>query len=222
MSTPEPLVPSPELLRRILDADCAYTASRLGVLGRLPGNPVGVEARRIGPAWAYRARYLLIESFNRVVGLADDQADQIAMLVAWFADNGSTGRFEIAPGAPMANLAAALTTAGYAHGGFHATLFGDPDVESAPLGDGIEVEVVSTPEVLDTFLDVYGAGWGIPKAGLPGFKANVGGWLREPGWSLYLARCDGQPAGEAILYQSGGVGYLADSSVDPAFSRSNT
>ena len=49
-----------------------------------------------------------------------------------------------------------------------------------------------------------------------GFKANVRGWLGQTGWTLYLGRNEGQPAGAAMLCVSNGVAYCADSSVDPA------
>ena len=44
-------------------------------------------------------------------------------------------------------------------------------------------------------------------------------WLTAPGWSLYLARFEGEPAGAAVLYQVGEDAYLADGAVDPAFRR---
>ena len=46
-----------------------------------------------------------------------------------------------------------------------------------------------------------------------------GASLTAPGWSLYLARLNGEPAGAAILYVVGEDGYLADGAVDPAFRR---
>ena len=214
MSRADLLVPSAELMSRIRKAECGYTWSRMGVLEALPGNPVGVKRRRIGEAWGFLARYLPMPSFNRVVGLTDDQADEIPHLVEWFRQGGAQGRFELTPDGAMDRLSVALTAAGYAHTGFHATLHGPAEAATAAIPSGVEVERVTTPEALETFLDVYGAGWGVPD--IAGFKANVRGWLNEPNWSLYLARLNGKPAGEAILYMSEGVGYLADSSVTPA------
>jgi GNAT superfamily N-acetyltransferase len=45
------------------------------------------------------------------------------------------------------------------------------------------------------------------------------GWLGRPGWSLFLARVDGWPVAEGILYVKDGVGYLADASCDPNYRR---
>jgi hypothetical protein len=213
----EPIVPSVDLSRRIRHADCAYTASRVGLLEALPGNPMGAEVRRVGEAWAFRVQGLPMASFTRVVGLEGDQADQVQPLADWFRDYGSIGRFEIAPDEAIDQLGPALTAAGYAHSSFHATLYGSPHAEARPVPPGVEIEVVGDPETMEAFLDVYAAGWAVPEAAREGFKANVRGWLGLPGWTLYLARCDGQPAGEAILYMHDGVGYLADGAVHPAF-----
>ena len=69
--------------------------------------------------------------------------------------------------------------------------------------------------MLEEFLDAHAAGWQIPDP--QGFKANVRGWLGQPGWSLYLARVDGRPAATGILYVHDRVGYCADAATDPAF-----
>ncbi|HEY5107048.1 MAG TPA: GNAT family N-acetyltransferase [Caulobacteraceae bacterium] len=210
-----PLVPSAELLRRVIDAECGYTASRLSVLERLPGNPVGVASRRVGEAYAFRARHLPISSFNRVVGLTDANAGDVGPLIAWFAEADVNGRFEIAPGGHAQAVRRALAAAGWAHSDFHATLFGAPGTAQNPAM-GVSVEVVDAG-TLEAFLDAYAAGWAVTER--EGFKANVRGWLGQPGWTLYLGRHEGQPAGAAILHVSNGVGYCADSSVDPAMRR---
>jgi GNAT superfamily N-acetyltransferase len=72
---------------------------------------------------------------------------------------------------------------------------------------------------MEDFLRAYVAGWGFPAKDHERFKANVRPWLGQPGWSLYLARQDGQPAAAATLFLHGTVGYLADACTDPAFRR---
>jgi GNAT superfamily N-acetyltransferase len=207
----EPLVPSLELVQRVVRAECLYTLSRLRVLERLPGNPVGVEYRQLEDAFAFSARYLPSPSFNRVVGLVDRQADQVPALADWFSTRQIAGRFEIVPGLACSTVLAALTKERYAHAEFHAMLYGTPrsDFSSAP---GVTVEVV-TASTLESFLDCYSAGWEIPNP--EGFKRNVRGWLGQPGWTLYHGRYDGKPAGGATLFIDGRTAYCADSAVDP-------
>ncbi len=209
----EPFVPSEERLRRVIEAECEYTISRLGVLERLPGNPVGVAWRRLAGAYAFSARHLPIASFNRVVGLANGQAVEVAPLAETFAAQNITGRFEIVPGDPCPDVLAALVKAGYAQAEFHAMLFGAPHA-APPPPPGVTIEIVDA-STLEAFLDCYAAGWGVAEP--TGFKNNVRGWLGQPGWTLYLGRYEGRPVGGAILFMHGATGYCADSAVDPAW-----
>lgn len=208
----EPLVPSVEVVQRVVRAQCLYTLSRLRVLERLPGNPVGIEYKLLDNAFAFSARYLPNPSFNRVVGLTDPQANQVPELAEWYSSRNIAGQFEIVPGLACGDVLQALTRRSYAHTGFHTILYGVPKNETA-TSPGVTVEVVDGSS-LETFLDCYSAGWEVPNR--DGFKNNVRGWLGQPGWTLYLGRYNGKPAGGAILYLDGKTGYCADSAVDPA------
>ena len=211
--------PDRALIRRILAAEAAYSASRMGVLQRLPGNPLAIELRRVGEAGAaaLMARNVAMNPyFNRVVGIADEETDAVPELIDWYRSAGVPPQFELAPGIAGPALFAALARAGLAQTGFQTTLIGAPDAHPGSR-PGIEVERVATPAQLELFLDAYAAGREVPDR--EGFKANVRGWLGEPGWSLYLARCDGAPAGGAVLHLHDRLGYLADAAVDPAFRR---
>jgi ribosomal protein S18 acetylase RimI-like enzyme len=70
---------------------------------------------------------------------------------------------------------------------------------------------------MEGYLDAYVAGWGVAEQHRAVFKANVRPWLEQTGWSLYLARIDGEPAAAATLFMHEGVGYLADAATVPAF-----
>jgi GNAT superfamily N-acetyltransferase len=72
---------------------------------------------------------------------------------------------------------------------------------------------------MEEYLDAYVAGWAIAEEHRDGFKENVRPWLAQLGWSLYLARVEGQPVATATLYVHGAVGYLADAATNPAFRR---
>lgn len=210
MSMP-PRTPSLELVKRVMTTECDYTLARLTMLANLPGNPAGVECKRIGGAYAFSSTFLA--RFNRVVGLEDSQAGLVPDLAAWFADRGISGVFELMAGIEAPRVMEALGRAGYAQSGFHALTYGTPEPMEPPQ-EGVRAEIVMAP-TLEAFLDAYARGWSVADA--EGFKNNVRGWLGLPGWTLYLGRYHGEPAGAAILYVKDGVGYCADSSVDPAF-----
>jgi ribosomal protein S18 acetylase RimI-like enzyme len=214
-STPRPLS-SLAQIHRILDAESSYTLSRLRVLERMPGNPIGVEHRRIEDGViAFMARHLPVPSFNTVVGLRAGHERHIEPLVAWYRENGLTGRFEMVPGTYDAALGEELARLGYYQSGFHAAMIAEPDA-AAPGADGT-VERVADATVMEHYLDAYVAGWAIPERDRDQFKQNVRPWREQPGWSLYVARIDGRPAAAATLYVHAKVGYCADGATDPAF-----
>ena len=64
----------------------------------------------------------------------------------------------------------------------------------------VVIRSVETPEMMERFLEVYLAGWEFPPAIHEGAKVNMRGWLGLPGWHLYLAEIEGQPAAVAILF----------------------
>jgi GNAT superfamily N-acetyltransferase len=124
-------------------------------------------------------------------------------------------RFEIVPGYYDRALGRELARLGYYQSGFHTSLVCEPQLDAAAAPAGITIERIVDAAGLDEFLGTHAAGWQI--ADEAGFKANVRGWLRRPGWSLYLARFDGTPAATAVLYVAENVGYCADAATHPAF-----
>jgi ribosomal protein S18 acetylase RimI-like enzyme len=210
------LVPSLDLVHRVVDVDLAYTIARMRILERIPGNPIGIATRSIENVTALMARHLPSPAFNRVVGLRRGQAQHIQPLVEWYREQGAASRVEIAAGDDEPALARELARLGFCQSGFHAALIGEPDGDAAAPG-GIAVELVTTPDAMEAFLAAYVAGWGVPQVAHEQFKRNVRPWLGQPGWSLYLGRIEGKPAATAILFVQGGVGYLADSATDPAY-----
>jgi GNAT superfamily N-acetyltransferase len=210
------LIPSLRVVRRTLECEIAYTISRMRVLERLPGNPVGIAIREPegGPV-ALMARHLPVPSFNTVVGLRAGCERHIEPLSTWYRAEGVKARFETVPGYYDPALGRELARLGYYQSGFHTSLVCEPDQAMPAKADGIDIKRVAEAAVLDEFLGTHAAGWKIPD--VQGFKDNVRGWLGQTGWSLYLARIDGKPAATAILYVADKVAYCADAATDPAF-----
>jgi hypothetical protein len=210
-------IPSLRLLRRTVEVETAYTLSRLKVLERIPGNPVGVAYRQIDAgAIALMAEHLPVASFNSVIGLRSGLEHHIAPLLAWYRGHDVEPQVELVPGYDDPALGRELIRCGFFQAAFHASLVCAPCLQVTAPGN-VACERVGTARQLESFLDAYARGRCIPSAAE--FKANVRAWAAEPGWSLYLARLDGCDAGAAILYVNEGVGYCADAAVDPVFRR---
>jgi ribosomal protein S18 acetylase RimI-like enzyme len=217
MTASDRLLPSLDLVQRVLSADAAYTISRMQVLERLPGNPIGIAYRWMDETVvALAARFL--PSFTRVIGLRSGHERHVEPLVRWYREQGLVPTFEMVPGMFDASLGRELARLGFFQSAHHACLIADSDLASSAESQ-IDVERVQTAEAMERYLDAYVAGWGIAEKDHAQFKTNVRPWLEQAGWSLYLARVDGQPAAAATLYLHDRVGYLADATTDPSFRR---
>lgn len=167
------LIPSLRVIRRMLECEIAYTLSRMAVLERIPGNPIGIACRHIeGGAVALLARHLPVPGFNSVVGLRAGHEQQIGPLIDWYRAEGVKPQFETVPGYYDPALGRELARLGYYQSGFHTSLVCAPGLvlPAAPPAD-VAVERVETTAVLEDFLDAYIAGRGIPQGAQ--FKANV-------------------------------------------------
>jgi hypothetical protein len=214
---PVDILPSAGLIDRTLGIENSYTISRMQVLESLPANPVGIAFRHVGDtAIGLMAKHFPNPNFNKIVGLRGGQEREIEPLVTWCHDHGVKPRFEILPREGDEALTRELARLGFFASSFHSSLVRDVS-PIATAARSTDVEQVTTPQVLEEFLDAYCAGWGVPDS--EGFKQNVRPWLGRKGWSLFLAREGGRPAATAILYVEDKVAYLADASCDPAFRR---
>lgn len=209
------IVPSLELIGRTLDCEVSYTLSRMRVLERIEGNPVGVAYRKAGKSgWALLARHLPVPSFNAIIGLTPGDEGEIAPLLQWYRDHETTPQVEIVPGLEDGKVLGELARLGFRHSGFHVSMIARPGDARAP-DPALDIERVRDHAALEDFLDAYIAGRSLPDG--EGFKRNVRPWLDQPGWSLFLGRVDGNAAAAAILYLREGFGYLADATTNPAY-----
>jgi ribosomal protein S18 acetylase RimI-like enzyme len=214
MQTSGEVVPSLDCVQRTLAVDVSYTISRMKVLERLPGNPIGIRYRWVDEtAVALMSR---LPSFSRVVGLHGGHEDQIEPLVSWYRSHGIKPTFEMVPGQYDPKLGRELARLDFFQSGFHVSLIGE-QAGMAGTEDHVAIEQVTTAQSMEDYLDAYVAGWEIPERNQAQFKANVRPWLNQTGWSLYVGRVDGHPVSAATLYLHDNIGYLADATTDPLF-----
>jgi len=209
------IVPSVETIQRTLDCEVAYTLSRLQVLERIEGNPVGVAHCRAGQnGWALAARHLPVPSFNAVIGLRAGDADALESLIEWYRNNGAKPQIEIVPGFEDAALMRELSRLGFHQSRFHVSMIARPQDAPAPA-PAIDIVRVTDDGSFEKFLDAYVAGWQLSET--ERFRRNVRPWPSLPGWTMFFARIDGQPAAAATVYVLKDFAYLADAATDPRY-----
>jgi GNAT superfamily N-acetyltransferase len=208
-----PVIPDADMVRRAQAIIGDYARTRVEIVAARPGNPMGAGTRRYGHASARRVPPFGEHQMNRACGFTDEDLDGARDAIAWYAEEHVPAVFEIVPGLPSSALMALLAEHGYRQVGFHATFAGPAELPRQP-SLGVEVRQVESEAELAPFSDVYHLGWANT-----GPRVPMRPWLAAEGWRLYLGLCDGQPAGAAILYLWNGIGYLADSAVDPRWRR---
>ena len=214
----EPNLPDQGLLAAARAIDVAYTAARMAIIRRNANNLLGVEFKDFGGPHAFLAQRLPSELFNRAVGFSDHHVEEAKVVLQWFKEYEVSGRFDLFPGAEMATISELLAERGFRHTGFHATLFGRPEAPG-PDTPTVDVAEVGFAAQMEEFLTAYLTGWEFPNEIWEGAKSNMRGWLGAPGWKLYIAKCDGRPAGAATLFLHERSGYLADATTAPEFQR---
>ena len=214
MQTQRGIVPTLDRVQRTLEVDISYSLSRMKVLERLPGNPIGIDVRWVDEtAVALLAR---LRPFCRVVGLREGHEARIEEIVGWYRAAGLKPRFKMVPGHYTESLGRELARCRFFQSGFQVSVVGAP-TKALPAETPIAIERVASKQAMEEYLEAYVAGWAIPEQDQAQFKVNVRPWLDQPGWSLYVGRLDGQPAAAATLYLKDGVGYLADATTHPHF-----
>jgi len=167
---------------------------------------------------------------NKAIGIgfgATIDEASLAVIEGEWRDRGEPMRFELATLADP-SLAPLLTARGYRLTGFEnvsGRLIGDADVFPAlPAGTTVEdVPADDYREWLDVTLDAFGA----PDGSAPNeehyprdlLEAVVADFVATPGFTRYLLRVHGVPAGEATMRLDDGVAQLCGAATLPAFRR---
>ncbi len=204
-------VPPKGLIPRLLASEIAYTVARAAVIGRWAGNPFGVAMRPDGAVFACRVTAVPTPWLNRVIGLGEESAELVPALLAWFAEAGIGGRFEVTPDSAGPTIAAALARAGLVPRDGGAIVCGTVRDVAMPAC----VELAGVAATHEVFLDTHLAELELPESIRDAVKGNLRGWLGLPGWHLLLARHDGVAAASCVLFVADGVAYVADMATRP-------
>lgn len=203
------------LTRRLDGAAVGFVSEWLAGVAAMPGNPLGLRLATFGRALAAAATGAPeLDFLNRVHGLHD--AGRLPEIMGFYSGTGVRPWFEVIPTEEGAEVAGVVALAGAVPISYATFLYGLPDPTPGADQDGPQVRPVEDQEV-ETFSDVLLRGHGVPEAELPLARARQRHWRDQPGWTLYLATVDGEPAAAAVLRAREGVGYLANAATLPAF-----
>ena len=182
------------LAGRIDRAETAIALRCALAIRGIDGNPHGVSVGRFGSAIALAARRGL-RVWNRLLGLRAGDEELLDEIVDWYRQLGVHPSIDIVPGLCSPELRAALAARGFAQLHFDSVLYADPS--SLELAEEEAVAVRRAEDEIDLFVDTYVRAYEYGDSLRPLF-ADVYG-RPDPDRRLYLAICDRQVAGVAVL-----------------------
>jgi hypothetical protein len=194
------LAPSVELTHRVIEAATAYTISRMRIVERIPGNPVGIARRKVGDAIALGALNLPSRPSMAVWDSASGRRVRSNRWCNAIASVDSEPGWKLPPVTmihPWDGTGAPRVLPIW----LHAALIGECEPH-VPAPIGISVEPVKTTADVEDFLTAYVAGWGIPNAIHEQFKTNVRPWLAGRA-GRFTAIWSGSGCGFCFCEQSG-------------------
>ncbi|MEN0067613.1 MAG: GNAT family N-acetyltransferase [Myxococcota bacterium] len=155
---------------------------------------------------------------NQVIGLTKDHLHQLGDLTAWF-DEVNAHLHLRWPAADVRAVSERLAEAGLRAHEVEAWM-------ASPL-DALEVEgpphaigLVENETDLRDWTTAFWQGWAIDDPAMREVAAGaMATWPGPSNWRRYVARVDGEAAGEALLVLFGEVAYLAEASTVPRFRR---
>jgi hypothetical protein len=195
-----------EILRAAERLEAEALADRARAAAGSNGNPLGVAIERLGNALVTVYARLDHPLLNRVVALGVDEPAievDVGSIIDAYRLRGLR-RFSVALSsiAQPPELPAWLARAGFApRGGTARWLRRTDDVPT--VDPDIEV-VEATAQDAQTLAEVLTLAHGLPSAAAPIVAAAIG----RPGWTHYVARVDGEPAGGGALYVKDGIGWI--------------
>jgi hypothetical protein len=211
-----------EVIDRLVGMEVANLASRLEPASRREGNPSGIHLRRFGRAVAFLSTKLSLRFYNSVLGVGPEVLDDLETIRAFYREHDRKCALEIAPGRLTEPMALELAARGFAMVEYHVGLarrLSPKDVSSFRAPEGVTIEEIDRNDTakLDQFIDAYLEGWGMESAELEEGRLNMRAARGNREWRYYLAFCDGQPAGTAILDVRGPTAMLGSASTRAAF-----
>jgi GNAT superfamily N-acetyltransferase len=156
----------------------------------------------------HRERHF-VDFLNTAQFLHRDQLAVLPEVLGWYAERGVRPWVET-----FEDLADTLEPMGFQRHGSVTAWHGPIRVDTRPDGDGVTVEQVDR-SALDLLATLMTRGHGIPEEALAVVRTDIETWPDQPGWRLYTAHVDAQPAGFGVLATDGDAAYLANAATVP-------
>ncbi|MGN7385099.1 GNAT family N-acetyltransferase [Paenibacillus sp. SAFN-117] len=208
-----------EWARRIQQSEVEFFTSRISSIGEREGNPNGVEIRRFGKSTAFYVREMPWSLFNSVKGFSHEDLGRLEEIVQFYRERQRAFQMDINPVGCSPELFKELARHGLQQEGFHSVLYGLPKAELPTLPAEISIREVKDEEDFQHYAEVHCVGSGMAPVHKHHFFNNNIGLLGRPGWRIYLASWQEQPAAVAVMHISDDIASCTLAATAPQFRR---
>ncbi|TCP21483.1 acetyltransferase (GNAT) family protein [Scopulibacillus darangshiensis] len=213
------LVMTKNLAHRIEQSEMESLESRLKAVEKIEGNPMDVDIRKFGNTTAFSVKNIPGPSFNRVLGISEENEENIDPILDFYQEKDIPARFEITPAHASLELLQSLSKKGYFQCGFHNTLCGSLSnnyISTTEPDRSISVRELKQDEYA-IFGDIYTKGFDMPSFLKEHVAQNNQVLHNNKNWTFYIASYKREPAGIGVLFEYNDVGTLAASATLPEF-----
>lgn len=204
--------------QRVEAAEANFWAAMMDGMSRLPGNPYRMEVRRFGSVVAMACPGMPSSGLtNRIMLAGPGQEAELAEAVAFMTGKGIRCRIDVTPFHQNGDFLKHLAREGFYHLGFQMALYGEAVPFVPERTPGVELKVCESADDVETAAQLYPLGFEMTGAWVGFMSDSVRAVAGLPGWTIYLALVDGEPAGTGLLYQAERAGVLAGAATLPYF-----
>jgi len=155
--------------------------------------------------------------FNSVKGLSDDDVDRIEEIIRFYRERDRPFQLDVDPVGVSPKLLRRLAENGLSQQHFHSVLYGLPAIEAPDLPSGITIRPVENDADFDIYAGIHCVGSGMDIAHKHHFIENNIGLLNRPGWNLFMASWEDEPAAVGVMHISGRTASLTLAATHPDF-----
>lgn len=205
-----------ELMQRIDSVEFAYSKERMTAASEVSGDTKLVSFVEVNPLLSLMAPTIPNPYFNRILISLSADDSKLSSLLDDFTEKSASPMIDISPGAMTTTCSKMLLSKGFSQTDFHPIFVRRLEGWNSEVAS-VQTRIVSTPNDLKSFQDLYVQGWEASAGFSDTMKKFIEKWNSYSGWYLLLAFDDGVPISTAVLFVYDKAAYLADATTPPFF-----
>lgn len=212
-------LPLEPLIVDIESSEVDYMTDRMKAIEERTGNPEGVEIAHIGHAVCLYSKSMPWPSFNTVKGIRSEDIPYIDDMLHFYQSRDRKFQIEVVPSLVDQQILKALADRGMYQSGFHTSMYINPGSLTDEFhGTAIDIKTLEQDE-FEKYATVHCLATGLPQEGIPAVARNNEVLYDRPGWGVFMAYVNGNPAAVGVMYIKDDISSLTFAATLPEYRR---